>query len=259
MPFASSAARPLSFAPTSPHGAPAGAPYRRSTGLGAILMLVAGIAGCAAPALPESAIVAGPLGAAPVPRPANVERLNTGSIFQPSTAATSLFSTDRRPRYVGDTLKIDISENLNATSKVATDMGRDNKLAGKGPGNKAGGGLFASIMNLDITASGSSAFKGNGTTENSSRFTAQLAVSVINVLPNGNLVVAGDRAIAMSGGVSVLRFSGIVNPRDIGAGNVVASADAVNARLEVVGKGDVSESGQRSWIQRVLADSLSFW
>jgi flagellar L-ring protein FlgH len=82
---------------------------------------------------------------------------------------------------------------------------------------------------------------------------------VINVLPNGNLLVAGDRAIAMNGGVSVLRFSAIVNPRDIGPGNVVASSDTVNARMEVVGRGDVSDVSSRSWIQRVLANSLSFW
>jgi flagellar L-ring protein precursor FlgH len=86
-----------------------------------------------------------------------------------------------------------------------------------------------------------------------------LEATVINVLPNGNLVVAGERTIAMNGGMSGLRFSGIVNPRDIQAGNIVASSDAANPRLEIVGRGDVSDAASRSWIQRVLADSLSFW
>jgi len=207
----------------------------------------------------ESAIVPGPLSVAAVPRPANLERVNTGSIFQPSMASVSLFSSDRKPRYVGDTLKIDISETLNATSKVNTDTSRDSKLASKGPGSKAGLGIISSIMNLDATASGSNAFKGDGSTANASTFTGELTASVINVMPNGNLVVAGDRTISLNGGATVLRFSGIVNPKDIRAGNIVASADAANVRLEVVGRGEVSDAAQRNWIQRVLSESLSFW
>jgi flagellar L-ring protein precursor FlgH len=208
---------------------------------------------------PESKIVTGPLAAAPIARPENLERINSGSIFQPNMASVSLFSGDRKPRYVGDTLKINISENLNATSTVNTDTSKATGISAKGPGAKAGVGIFSSIFNLDATASGSNTFKGDGTTQNSNVFTGQVAATVINVLPNGNLVVAGDRTISLNGGVNVLRFSGIVNPRDVQAGNIVASADTVNARIEVVGKGDVSDSSQRNWIQRVLADSLSFW
>jgi flagellar L-ring protein precursor FlgH len=232
---------------------------QRSQALFVVIVCLSVLSACASAGLPDSGVVQGPLTAPPVPRPTNLERVNTGSIFQPGMATVSLFSSDRKPRYVGDTLKIDISESLSATSKVNTDTSRDSKLASKGPGAKAGLGIFSSIMNLDATASGSNSFKGDGTTENASKFTGQLAASVINVLPNGNLVVAGDRAISLNGGVSVLRFSGIVNPRDIRAGNIVASSDAVNARLEVAGRGEVSDAASRSWIQRVLADSLSFW
>jgi flagellar L-ring protein precursor FlgH len=230
---------------------------RRSQALHATVLCMAVLSACSS--LPDTGIVQGPLGAPPVARPTNIERVNTGSIFQPNMASISLFSSDRKPRYVGDTLKIDIAESLSATSKVNTDTSRETALAAKGPGSKAGLGIFSSIMNLDATASGSNSLKGGGTTENASKFTGQLAASVVNVLPNGNLVVAGDRTISLNGGVNVLRFSGIVNPKDIRAGNIVASADTVNARLEVVGRGEVSDASSRSWIQRVLADSLSFW
>jgi flagellar L-ring protein FlgH len=208
---------------------------------------------------PESKIVPGPLAAAPIPRPQNLERINSGSIFQPNMASVSLFSGDRRPRFVGDTLKVNIAENLNATSTINTDTSKSTGISAKGPGAKAGVGIFSSIFNLDATASGSNTFKGEGTSQNSNVFTGQVAATVINVLPNGNLVVAGDRQISLNGGVNVLRFSGIVNPKDIQAGNIVASADTVNARIEVVGHGDVSDASQRNWIQKILADSLSFW
>ena len=121
------------------------------------------------------------------------------------------------------------------------------------------GGLFTALMNANASASGSDSFDGNGKTENASSFNAQLAVSVINVLPNGHLLVAGERSMALHGGSNTLRFSGIVDPRDIKPGNIVASADVVNARLELAGKGDVSEAASRNWMQRVLARTLSVW
>jgi flagellar L-ring protein precursor FlgH len=207
----------------------------------------------------SSSTIEGPLSAAPIVRPQNIERVNNGSIYQASMASTSLFSGERKPRFVGDTLKVNIAETLNASNTVNTDTSRDTKLAVKGPGAKAGLGIVSSIFNLDATASGSNSFKGDGTTQNSGQFTGQVAATVVNVLPNGNLVVAGDRSISLNGGVNVLRFSGIVNPKDIQGGNVVASSDAVNAKIEVVGRGEVSDASSRNWIQRVLADSLSFW
>ncbi|WP_268236195.1 flagellar basal body L-ring protein FlgH [Xylophilus rhododendri] len=131
---------------------------------------------------------------------------------------------------------------------------------GQGPGTAANNkGLINNIINLDATASGSDAYDGSGSTSNATSFTGTIAATVINVLPNGNLVVAGERTVAMSNGTNTLRFSGVVDPKDFTQGNVVASADVANARLEVAGKGDVSEAGSRNWLQRVLTNSLSVW
>ena len=214
------------------------------------------LAGCAGA---PTGLVTGPTLAMPVQAPAYVERVNNGAIYQPHMSAASLFSGERPPRQIGDTLKVDIAESLSATNRVRTDTSRDNKVASKGPGSSQSGGLVNKILNLDASASGSDSFKGEGNTESSSSFSGRLAASVINVLPNGYLVVAGERSIALNGGQNTLRFSGIVNPRDIGAGNIVASGDVVNARLELAGRGDVSEAATRSWLQRVLTSSLAVW
>ena len=102
-------------------------------------------------------------------------------------------------------------------------------------------------------------FKGDGNTEQSNKFTGQIAVQVINVLPNGHLVIAGERAVAFNRGVTRMRFSGVVSPSDIRAGNLVASSDVVNARLETAGEGDISEAASRSWLQGVLTKTLTVW
>lgn len=210
-------------------------------------------------ALTPDSIVPQPVTVTPIARPVNIERLNNGAIFQVGSNAAP-FSGRRKPRNVGDTLKVEISETMSATNKVKTDTSRDNAMATKGPGTSStSGGLVNKLLNLDASASGSDSFKGEGNTENSSSFTGQLAASVINVLSNGNLVVAGERSVAVNGGVSTLRFSGIVDPKDLKENNIVASADVVNAKLEVLGRGEVSEAGRRTWLQRILTNSLSVW
>lgn len=212
------------------------------------------LTGCAST---PNTIVQGPVAAAPIPRPASVERVNTGSLYQPNSV--SLFSGRQKPRNVGDTLKVDISESLSASNTIKTDISRDSALASKGPGAAATNNILPGLMAQDVTASGSNTFKGNGTAKNDSSFTGQLAASVINVLANGNLVVAGERSISLHGGVNTMRFSGVVDPKDIKDGNVVRSADVVNARLEVVGQGDVSDGATRNWLQRALTNTLAIW
>ncbi len=221
----------------------------------AALAASAGLAGCASPA----PTVAGPMMVTPPQAPMYIERPNNGAIYQPGMSPTSLFSGEKRPSAIGDTMKVDIQETLKASQKQTTDTTRDNKLAVQGPGGKSNIGAVERLLNIDATASGSDSFKGSGTTETDNSFVTQVAVSVINVLPNGNLLVAGERNVGLNKGVNTLRFSGIVNPRDIRPGNVVSSRDVVNASLESVAQGDVSEASSRSWLQRVLARSLSIW
>ncbi len=228
-------------------------PKLRTPGVAVLCTL---LAACASS--PPS-IVNGPLIAAPQPAPMFLEQPRTGAIFQPHMGNTTLFSSERRPRAIGDTMKVDIAENMRAIQKQTGETSRESKLTAKGPGGAKAGTALASLINVDATASGSDSFKGSGNAETSNSFNAQLAVTVINVLPNGNLLVAGERSMGLNGGVSTLRFSGIVNPRDIGPGNVVASRDVVNASLENAARGDVSDAASRSWLQRVLARSLSIW
>ena len=224
-----------------------------------ILCATASLLGACSTPTPVST-VPGPLTATPLAAPLNIERANTGSLFQPGMTTASLFTDRRKPRAVGDTLKVDIAESINASNVLTTDNSRSNAMSTKGPGVKGvGSGIIRSLLNLDASAKGSDSYKGKGKTTDVSSFTGQLTATVINVLPNGNLVVAGERSVALNGGVRTLRFSGVVDPKDLASGNVVASADVANARLEVAGQGDVSEAASRNWLQRVLTNSLSVW
>ena len=71
-----------------------------------------------------------------------------------------------------------------------------------------------------------------GAASSSNNFNGFIGVTVIEVLPNGNLVVSGEKQIAFDRGAEFIRFSGVVNPDTVAAGNTVASAQVADARVE---------------------------
>ena len=231
-------------------------PFRRLAAL-APVVLAGVLAGCASP----SPLVQGPVSVRPVAPPNYAERTVTGGIYRANLGNVSLFSDQRKPQSIGDTIKIDISESLNASSTINSVNSRANAVASKGPGLNSNslGSLLKGLANMDATASGSDSFTGKGNSQNTSTFNARLSAYVVNVLSNGNLVVAGERSMAFNGGVTTLRFSGVVNPLDIKAGGIVASGDVADAKTELTGNGGVNDSAQKSWLQKLLTDGLAVW
>ncbi len=206
-------------------------------------------------------IVTGPTAAAPVYPSPSIENRNRGSLFLASNGAFSLYQDPPLPRFIGDTVKIDISESLTGSNKLNTATSRANAVASKGPGttNQNMNSLLKGLLNMDSTASGSDSFTGTGQTDHSNTLQGRLAATIVNVLPNGNLAIAGEKSIAFNGTINTLRFSGVVNPKDIKAGGIVESEDIVDARLEQVGNGMVADSTSKSWLQKLLTDSLNVW
>jgi flagellar L-ring protein precursor FlgH len=201
-------------------------------------------------------MITGPTSVRPAYPVANIE--GNGSIFHVSSAQLFEEPTNHN---VGDIIRIDISETLSGSNKSSTTTSKDTSLKQVGPGtgpNSALSGLLSSIFNLNATATGSDSFKGSGQTDNTNTMTGTLMASVIEVLPNGNLMVAGEKRIGMNNSVNVLRFSGVVRTRDI-RGGAVASSNVADARLEQLGGGAVSDSVGQSGNQTFFRSLFSFW
>jgi flagellar L-ring protein FlgH len=178
--------------------------------------------------------------------------VNNGAIFQ-AAAYRPLFE-DHRARLVGDTLTVQIVEKVSATQKSTSSVDKSGKLEA---GITALPFLSANSF-ARATASGSSSntFAGKGSTENSNDFSGTITTTVIEVLPNGHLVVAGEKQIGVNHNVDVLRFSGQVDPRTIQAGNVVASAQIANVRIENRGRGQQAEAQGIGWLARFFLNVL---
>ncbi|HQT27061.1 MAG TPA: flagellar basal body L-ring protein FlgH, partial [Burkholderiales bacterium] len=157
---------------------------------------------------------------------------------------------------VGDTLTINIVENTAASTTSASSA------------NKAGSvGLTAAVpiglgvqLNQGASLSGSSTnkFAGSGASSGNNVFTGTIAVTVTEVLPNGNLLVSGEKQIAINQGHEFIRFSGIVNPAMAQYGNTIPSTEVADARIEYKSSGYINEAQVMGWLQRFFLSFLPF-
>lgn len=197
-------------------------------------------------------IVEMPTYAPAVAQPVNVNTL--GAIYQ-AGSSVSLYETARAQK-VGDVLTIRLAESYQGSNSADASASRSSSISAEAADKSTG--AAARLARLFNVGSADTSFKGKGSTSNLSAMSGTLAVSVIGTLPGGNLVVAGDKVIAMSGNQDQLRFSGIVNPKDIEAGNYVASNKVANARIEQAGVGMLADSTTMGWLQRLFMSVLTF-
>ena len=186
--------------------------------------------------------------------PIVVPPVSNGAIFQ--TGQYRPLFEDHRARLVGDTLTVQIVEKVTATQKSTSSIDKSGGLAGGVtaiPG-LAGNSFVAGRANIGATSSNTFACKGS--TENSNDFSGTITATVIEVLPNGHLLVAGEKQIGVNHNVDVLRFSGQVDPRAIQAGNSVASAQIANVRIEQRGRGAQADAQGIGWLGRFFLNVL---
>ena len=194
--------------------------------------------------------VASPIYAAPIAAPAPA--VANGSIYQ-AAQYRPLFE-DYRARLVGDSITVQIVEKISATQKSTSSIDKSGSVAA---GVTALPFLSANSFNR-ASAAGTSKISsaGAGTTENSNDFSGTITAVVTGVLPNGHLLVAGEKQIGVNHNVDVLRFSGQVDPRMIQTGNVVASAQIANVRIEQRGRGAQAEAQGIGWLSRFFLNVL---
>jgi flagellar L-ring protein precursor FlgH len=103
-----------------------------------------------------------------------------------------------------------------------------------------------------IDQSSSREWNGEASYNKDGRFEARIAVVVVDVQPNGNLVVEGRRRIQFDEEVKTMRVTGIVRPRDIASDNTVRSRNVANATLSYEGEGPLTRATNQGWLEVVI-------
>ena len=186
------------------------------------------------------------------PAPPAPPAVANGAIFQ-AAQYRPLFE-DYRARHRGDTLNVQIVEKVVASQKSTSSVDKSGKvdasvvaLPGINPSR---------LTRASAEGNSSNTFAGKGATENSNDFFGSITVVVTDVLPNGHLLIAGEKQIGVNSNVDVLRFSGQVDPLMIRAGNTIPSAQIANVRVEHRGRGQQADAQTIGWLSRFFLNIL---
>lgn len=161
--------------------------------------------------------------------------------------ATSMFQ-DRRPmraQRIGDILTVLIMESTSATNTAQTDTDKEMEVNWASPG-----GL--KLPGFGLSGKIDSEFESEGTVSRQQQITARVSVTVVDIRPNGDLVVEGSRAIEINGETEVIYLTGMVNPLIIPASNTVESFRVADLQVSYKGKGVITQGTRPGFFVRFL-------
>lgn len=163
------------------------------------------------------------------------------SLYQPSVYQS--FTSDLRPRRVGDLITVMVYESASASSTANTSAGRD---AGVGldvraPGKSHGVGIKANNQ-----------MDGRGRTEREGRVLAQITVAIKEISEQGDLLIAGEQLLEVNNEKQQIRVEGRIRPQDVSDANVVLSTRIAGAKISYAGQGDLADLQHPAWWQRFM-------
>lgn len=178
----------------------------------------------------------------------------SGSLFQKASYRPAF--EDARARMIGDNITIQIVEKVTASQVSKSTANRTTS----GSTSVSAFPILSpmDLANLTTNSESASDFSGKGGTESANTFYGTITATVVDVLPNGHLLVAGDKQIGVNQNVDVMRFSGTVDPRLIQPGNLINSTQVANARMESKGRGAQAEAQTVGWLTRFFFSFLPF-
>lgn len=185
------------------------------------------------------------------------ENDNPGSLLTGVDLLSDL-ATDVKARYVNDIVTIVVDESASAVSTGTTKTQRASSASG-GFSSAAGKFELPARLGNVISANGSQSLNGQGTTTRTTTLITTLTARVVDVLPNGFLVIEGARNVIVNSENQTVTLRGVVRPNDLSRANTVSSDAIAQMELKINGKGVVNDSIRRpNFLYRLLLGVLPF-
>jgi flagellar L-ring protein precursor FlgH len=219
----------------------------------AITLLLLTLTGCTA--FPNGAKPDDPDFAPMEPEDTQANMTPTGSIF--SQGAVNSIYSDIKAHRIGDIITVELQEATSATKNASNQQSKDSSQSIDAL--NLGGKAVSLLGKYDTSASmgGSNSFTGKAKVGQSNSLTGNISVSVVRVLPNGNLSVRGEKWLMMNNGNEYIRVTGVVRAEDVNADNTVSSQRVANARIQYGGTGDYSNTQERGWLSKFFNGAWS--
>ncbi|WP_404401933.1 flagellar basal body L-ring protein FlgH [Idiomarina seosinensis] len=215
-----------------------------------LLLSVAVLTGCASnrpKPMPDD-----PYYAPVLPEERSDQVVPNGSLFQ-AQYADSLYS-DIKARRLGDIITVTLQENTTASKSANSETTKNSNTELPTP-QLFGRDVTVNGNPLSASFGGTRDFSGDASADQSNRLNGEITVSVIKTLPNGNLIVRGEKWMRINTGDEYIRLTGMLRPQDITVDNTVPSTRIANARIEYSGTGTMAQVQEQGWLSQFFNSS----
>jgi len=171
-----------------------------------------------------------------------------GSLYQ-DTYGLSLFG-DRKAHFVGDIITITLSESTVSKKSSNVNVKKDNSTVFNSGGTLLGNVPTLKGMGFETNIAQNRKFGGNSGADQSNSLQGNITVTVAEIMPNGNLIVRGEKWMTLNSGDEFIRISGIVRADDVAPDNTVLSTRLANAKISYSGTGTLADSQNMGWISK---------
>ena len=203
------------------------------------------LGGCANTDLTQKTLTHSPDFAPVYPLASDANRIPTGGIYG-NRQSDAWFGRGRNFQ-VGDIITVLLDESTQAARTSNTDLSREAKNTGLPTGlDTEISKISPFLQGIDLSSSGQTS-KGKGVADQKATLKGSLAVTVVEVLANGNLMVRGEKKLGLAEGTEVIQVSGIIRPQDVGPNSTVQSLRLANAQIAYRGNGDVANAAKAGW------------
>jgi len=178
------------------------------------------------------------------PLAADRQKIATGGIY--SNRQSDAWFGRGRNYQVGDIITVLLNESTQAARTQNTDVSRESKNSLPSGLNTQLATMSPFLKGIDVTANNNSS-KGAGKADQQASLSGSVAVTVVEILANGNLMVRGEKKLGLSEGTEVIQVSGVIRPEDVGPNSTVQSRRLANAQIAYRGSGDLANATKAGW------------
>ncbi|MFT7218563.1 MAG: flagellar L-ring protein precursor FlgH [Candidatus Azotimanducaceae bacterium] len=181
-------------------------------------------------------------------------QVGTGTIYN-AQSNRPLFEDVRAGR-LGDIIVVQLVEQTDAEKSSNTTIAKNTSNTVADPILAGNQKVIGKDNNLSFNLNSDHEFSGAAGSNQSNRLRGTIAVTVTAVLPNGNLLIEGEKWVKINRGKEYIRLRGLIRPIDVGSDNAIVSTRIANAEIFYGGKGELAQSNSPGWLSRFFISPL---
>jgi len=214
-----------------------------------MLLVVALLQACASPDNTDLVLRPSPEFAPVYPLVTDREKTPTGGIY--SNRQSDAWFGRGRNYQVGDIITVLLNEQTQAARTQNSEINRDSKNTLPAGVNTQLGKTSPWLQGIDVNNNAIDS-KSKGTADQQASLVGSIAVTVVEILANGNLLVKGEKKLGLAEGTEVIQVSGVIRPEDVGPNSTVQSRRLANAQIAYRGSGDLANAARPGWGTRLM-------